>query len=76
MSQERRLNGKDIYSYWDTLNDEQKFAVTELQCYGYELLFVRGITQQPLAILAHGDQLASVDCLGQIDTAPQLRLRN
>lgn len=76
MSQERRQMDKDIHFFWDDLNLAQKFSVAELQRFGYDLLFVRHITNGSMAVLASGSKVASIDIEGQIDIEPKLALRH
>jgi len=76
MTTERRQMDKDVHFFWDDLNLAQKFSVAELQRFGYDLLFVRHITDGSLAILASGDKIAAIDIEGQIDTAPRITIRH
>ncbi|MBZ9613675.1 hypothetical protein [Rheinheimera maricola] len=75
MTNERRQMDKDIHFFWEDLNLAQKFSVAELQRFGYDLLFVRHMTEGNLAILAAGSKLAAIDIEGQIDTEPRVTLR-
>lgn len=75
MTVERRQMDKDIHSFWEDLNLAQKFSVAELQRFGYDLLFVRHISDGNLAVLTSGSRLASIDADGQIDTEPSVKLR-
>jgi hypothetical protein len=54
----------------------QKFSVSELQRFGYELSFVRQQEQQRLAVLKSGQKMASITEDGQINTAPKVFLRD
>lgn len=54
----------------------QKFSVSELQRFGYELSFVRQQEQQRVAVLKVGPKMASIDEDGQINTAPKVFLRD
>ncbi|RVT44390.1 hypothetical protein EMM73_16880 [Rheinheimera sediminis] len=76
MKQERRREPRDLNFFWDMLNMAQKFSVSELQRYGYELSFVRQQEQQSLAVLKAGAKMASIDQDGQINTAPRVFLRD
>lgn len=74
--EDRRAEEKDLDYFWDRLNVAQKFSVSELQRFGYELSFVRRSPSFSMAVLKSGDRLAAVDQDGQIDTAPSIVLRN
>lgn len=75
MSIERRHLDKDINTFWDDLNLAQKFAVSVLHRFGYELLCVRHLEQGNLALLVANGHLAAIDNEGEIDTAPSVKLR-
>ena len=76
MSHERRQMDKDIHFFWDDLNLAQKFSVAELQRFGYDLLFVRHISNGSIAVLAAGAKMAAIDMEGQIDIEPAVVLRH
>ena len=76
MKMERRRQVRDLSYFWDMLSIAQKFSVSELQRFGYELTFVRQQEQQRLAVLKAGPKMASIDENGQINTAPSVMLRD
>jgi len=76
MKMERRRQVRDLSYFWDMLSMAQKFSVSELQRFGYELSFVRQQEQQRLAVLKAGPKMASIDENGQINTAPSVTLRD
>ncbi len=76
MKMERRRQVRDLSYFWDMLSMAQKFSVSELQRFGYELSFVRQQEQQRLAVLKAGPKMASIDENGQINTAPSVMLRD
>lgn len=76
MKLERRRQVRDLSYFWDMLSMAQKFSVSELQRFGYELTFVRQQEQQRLAVLKAGPKMASIDENGQINTAPSVMLRD
>lgn len=76
MKLERRRQVRDLSYFWDMLSMAQKFSVSELQRFGYELTFVRQQEQQRLAVLRAGPKMASIDENGQINTAPSVLLRD
>jgi hypothetical protein len=75
MPAERRHLDKDIHTFWDDLNLAQKFAVSVLQKFGYDLLCVRHIDNGKLALLIADGHLAAIDKEGEIDTAPSVKVR-
>ncbi|WP_127019222.1 hypothetical protein [Rheinheimera mangrovi] len=76
MKQERRREARDLNYFWEMLSMAQKFSVSELQRFGYELSFVRQEEQQRVAVLKAGPRMASIDEDGQINTAPVVFLRD
>ncbi len=76
VTEDRRADEKNLDYFWDRLNVAQKFSVSELQRFGYELAFVRRSPSFSMAVLKSGERLAAVDQDGQIDTAPSIALRN
>lgn len=73
---DRRIAAKALPALWEQLTLAQKFAVAELQRYGYQLQFVRHIPTGQLAVLDFAGKLAAIDSNGQIDTAPSLVIRH
>ncbi len=76
VTEDRRADEKNLDYFWDRLNVAQKFSVSELQRFGYELAFVRRSPSFSMAVLKSGERLAAVDQDGQIDAAPSIALRN
>lgn len=76
VTEDRRAEDKNLDYFWDRLNVAQKFSVSELQRFGYELAFVRRSPSFSMAVLKSGERLAAVDQDGQIDTAPSIALRD
>jgi hypothetical protein len=75
VTEDRRADEKNLNYFWDRLNIAQKFSVSELQRFGYELEFVRRSPSFSMAVLRSGSNLAAVDQDGQIDTAPSIAFR-
>ena len=75
-SQERRRINRDIDYFWQQLSLAQKFAVSELQRYGYQLQFVRNMAFGKIAVLDFDGKLAAIDHQGEIDTTPNIVLRH
>ncbi len=76
VAEDRRADEKNLNYFWDRLNIAQKFSVSELQRFGYELAFVRRSPSFSMAVLRSGERLAAVDEDGQIDTAPSIAFRS
>ncbi|MBL4766008.1 MAG: hypothetical protein JKX67_12175 [Colwellia sp.] len=60
---------------WDRLNLSQKFTASQLGRFGYGLSFVRHIKSGSLAIMVVGDNIATINDDGDVDTAPSISLR-
>lgn len=73
---ERRHSTEDMQPFLDELNLAQKFAIAELERYGYELVFVRYTSSGSLAVLRLGERYAVIDEHGEIDSAPQIAMRH
>ncbi len=73
--QERRRTAEPANTLWQLLTAEQKMAFYRLQGYGYRLLFIRQMFSGPLAIVAQQDELATIDCTGDINLAPSIVIR-
>ncbi|GHG67607.1 hypothetical protein GCM10010919_16420 [Alishewanella longhuensis] len=73
---ERRQLTGEMQPFWDELNLAQKFAITELERYGYELVFVRYTSSGSLAVLRLGERFAVIDEHGEIDSAPKIAIRH
>ena len=76
VAEDRRADERDLNYFWDRLNTAQKFSVSELQRFGYELAFVRRSPSFSMAVLRSGERLAAVDQDGQIDTTPTISFRS
>ena len=71
----RRRRPVESHVWWDHLNYAQKFAVSSLYHYGYEICFVRKEKHGSLVIMSLDDKLATVDQDGLIDTNPDVKCR-
>lgn len=72
---ERRKKGHSLEQHRQKLKQFQIDKVRDLIQMGADLLFVRNAEIEPLAILAHGRQLLTVDHHGLIQSDPDLRVR-
>ncbi len=78
---ERRQRTPEQSALWDKLSLSQKFATSSLNQYGYNLAFIRSSGSNNLAILLYNDEQgkrksATVNSDGEIDTAPNIVVRN
>ena len=73
--EERRGTAVPNEEVWHSLNAEQKMAFYRLQGYGYRLLFVRRQFNEALAVVAQDHQLATIDCRGEVDMQPTIKVR-
>ncbi|MFD2165680.1 hypothetical protein ACFSJY_05330 [Thalassotalea euphylliae] len=60
---------------WDKLTLAQKFAASSLIQFGYDLAFIRGSSLGNLAILLCDGKTATISGDGEINTAPQIKIR-
>lgn len=72
---ERRHTQLTSDDLWGRLSLSQQFSTTSLNQYGYELAFIRGTQEGPLAILLCNGKAATVNSHGEIDTAPAIHIR-
>lgn len=72
---DRRQISSTNLDHWNKLTTAQRFAFYTLAKLGYQLLFVRGQQSQPLAITRQDGRLATINSWGDIDFAPDIRLR-
>jgi hypothetical protein len=61
---------------WESLTLAQKFAASSLTQFGYELAFIREDNVSSVAVLMCNESIATISKAGEINTAPNLRLRN
>jgi len=62
-------------SLWDELTLAQKFAASSLTQFGYELDFIRDVTDTNIAILSCNDNVAVISKDGEINTNPNIHIR-
>lgn len=72
---ERRQYHAEFSDIWDKLTLAQKFAASSMNKFGYELTFIRGSATGQLAIMLCGDTCAAIAEDGEINHAPQIKLR-
>lgn len=72
---ERRLYSSDQSDLWDRLSLSQKFAATSLTQFGYALAFIRNSSNSSTAILLCNGNPATITADGEINTSPQITIR-
>jgi hypothetical protein len=72
---ERRQEAPEESVCWNELSLAQKFSVSSLGKFGYDLLFVRNYTDYKLAILEGSGGVATIYEDGDIDTSPDIIIR-
>ncbi|AWB68274.1 hypothetical protein C2869_18460 [Saccharobesus litoralis] len=72
---ERRLRDPSIREWLMSLNEMQKIAANGIETVGYELSFIRGRGDAALAVYVCDDNVATIDCDGEINFNPDIDLR-
>ena len=72
---ERRHAEQDISNLWDKLTLAQKFAASSLLQFGYHLKYLRNSQQGTTAILLCETNIATISSAGEIDTSPNINIR-
>lgn len=73
---ERRSFEPDQAALWDKLTLAQKFAASSLSQFGYELAFIRSGNEGNVAVMLCDGNAATIVDDGQINTAPNIHVRN
>lgn len=73
---ERRQQNVVVESLWVQLSLAQKFAASSLAQFGYDLTYIRNSNACNLAILLCNGNPATISSEGEIDTSPDIVLRN
>lgn len=72
---DRRREPPEQSVWWTKLSLAQKFSASSLGKFGYELAFVRNENGHSLAVLTCNGGLAIVNEEGDINTSPDIQLR-
>lgn len=73
---ERRQHNLSAEKLWSRLTLSQQFSVSSLNQYGYELAFIRQHESgDSLAVLFSGDNAATINNYGEINTSPDITFR-
>ena len=73
---ERRQEPPEQSVWWNRLSLAQKFSASSLGKFGYELSFVRNDKGRRLAVLTCSSGVAVVTEEGDIDTSPNISIRD
>jgi hypothetical protein len=73
---ERRQQGISVDTLWGKLSLAQKFAASSLSQFGYDLTYIRNSNAGNLAILLCNGNPATISSEGEIDTSPDIQIRN
>ncbi len=73
---ERRQQELVPESLWNKLSLAQKFAASSLTQFGYDLTYIRNSHVGSLAILLCNDSVATISSEGEIDSSPNIVIRN
>jgi len=71
----RRRRVIESYEWWDYLNYAQKFSVSSLYKFGYDISFVRRTGHLSIVVMHIDGSEATVDQDGLIDTHPDIKTR-
>lgn len=72
---ERRQYIPEQSNLWDKLSLAQKFASSSLTQFGYELAFIRRGKSGSIAVLLCGTNPATIASDGEINTSPNITIR-
>ncbi|MBL4908794.1 MAG: hypothetical protein JKX78_02030 [Alteromonadaceae bacterium] len=73
---ERRTDSPEQSVWWSKLSLAQKFSASSLGKFGYELLFIRCDEGNSLAILSCSSGVAIISDDGDINTSPNIVIRD
>jgi len=73
---ERRQHNLTSETLWNKLSLAQKFAASSLTQFGYDLTYIRHYKTGSLAILLCNDNAATISSEGEIDTSPNVIIRD
>jgi len=73
---ERRKEPPEKSVWWNKLSLAQKFSASSLGKFGYELSFVRNDNGRSIAVLMCDTGLATITEDGDINTSPNIHLRD
>ena len=72
----RQQNNIATDTLWNKLSLAQKFAASSLTQFGYDLTYIRNSNAGSMAILLCNDNAATISSEGEINTSPDIVIRN
>jgi len=72
----RQQNNIATDTLWNKLSLAQKFAASSLTQFGYDLTYIRNSNAGSLAILLCNDNAAIISSEGEINTSPDIVIRD
>lgn len=71
----RRRRSVESFEWWHHLNYAQKFSVSSLYKFGYEINFVRMIDHRSIVVMSLNVNVVTIDNDGLIDPQPDISIR-
>ncbi len=71
----RRSEYPEASAWWDRLSLAQKFSASSLGKFGYELVCIRDVEGEKIAILECNGGVATISAEGEINAGAQIKLR-
>jgi len=72
----RQQNNIATDTLWNKLSLAQKFAASSLTQFGYDLTYIRNSNAGSLAILLCNESAATISSEGEINTSPDIVIRD
>ena len=72
----RQPTSGDFDNLWEELTLAQKFAASSLTQFGYKLNFIRDFYDTHIAVLSCNENIAVISKGGEINTHPNIDIRN
>lgn len=76
MLERRQTTAPEHSTWWNKLSLAQKFSASSLGKFGYELAFVRNEGGRNLAVLTCASGVAVITEDGEINTSPDIKIRD
>lgn len=73
---DRRERAPEHSTLWKKLSLAQKFSASSLGKFGYELIFIRQVKGRNVAVLTCNSGLAVITEDGDINTSPDIHIRD
>ncbi len=71
----KRRKHLESYEWWEQLNYAQKFSVSSLFQFGYDIDFVRSVDKHSVVVMSLDGNNLTVNQEGLIDTQPNINVR-